>query len=287
MLPSSQIEIRCQDGFLLRGQCWQPDVSPKGIVLLHAATGVPQGLYAGFAAYLQSRGFAAISYDYRGIGLSRPASLRGFQCQMLDWALLDVEAVMAYATDQFPQLPLLAVGHSFGGHAIGLCDSSVQLRAAAFVASHAATLQVIYHRVERWRARFLLRQLGPFCAATLGYLPARALRLGEDLPAGVIRQWGHWAGQPRYFFDDPDLQASRRFARPAMPVLAIGFADDLWATPPGIDLLMSQLVNCQVERRHIEPQPQDGTIGHMGFFRRKHQHTLWPELADWLELQLV
>ena len=75
------------------------------------------------------------------------------------------------------------------------------------------------------------------------------------------------------------------FARPAIPVLAMGFADDLWATPTGIDLLVGQLVNCQMERRQI--QPQQGAIGHMGFFRRKHQHTLWPALADWLEQQLV
>ena len=121
-----------------------------------------------------------------------------------------------------------------------------------------------------------MRQLGPFWAANLVYLPA-----------GMIWKWGQWAGHPRYVFDDPDLQASCRFARPSMPTLAMGFADDLWATPPGIDLLMSQLVNCQVERRHIEPQPQHGSIGHIGFFRRKHQHTLWPELGDWLERQLV
>ena len=75
------------------------------------------------------------------------------------------------------------------------------------------------------------------------------------------------------------------FARPAIPVLAMGFADDLWATPTVIDLLVGQLVNCQTELRQI--QPQQGAIGHMGFFRRKHQHTLWPALADWLEQQLV
>lgn len=283
MADATAIQIRCQDGYLLQGQCWVPQTPAKGLVLIHPATGVPQGLYHGFATYLQSRGFAAISYDYRGIGRSRPASLRGFQCKMQDWAFLDIEAVTHYGAAQFPQLPLLAVGHSFGGHALGLLESSQKLRAAALVASHAAALRVISHSPERWRATFLLRHLGPFCAATLGYLPARALRLGEDLPAGVIRQWGHWASKANYFFDDPTLDAGQRFARLELPVLALGVSDDLWATKPGIDLLVSKLVNCQVERREI--RPKHGAIGHMGFFRRKHSETLWPALADWLSVQ--
>ncbi|WP_157979335.1 hypothetical protein [Rhodoferax ferrireducens] len=36
-----------------------------------------------------------------------------------------------------------------------------------------------------------------------------------------------------------------------MPVLAVDFDDDLWATPDGIDRLVGQLVNCNVEWRQV------------------------------------
>ena len=66
-------------------------------------------------------------------------------------------------------------------------------------------------------------------------------------------------------------------------MLAQGFDDDPWATPAGIDLLVGQLSGCRVERRPISPTQAGAPIGHMGFFRRKHQHSLWPQVANWLQ----
>ena len=31
-----------------------------------------------------------------------------------------------------------------------------------------------------------------------GYLPMRAFRQGEDVPAGVAREWAEWGRHPRY-----------------------------------------------------------------------------------------
>ena len=52
-----------------------PDAPPRALVLIHPATAVPERLYAGFARFLTERGFAALTYNYRGIGASRPARL--------------------------------------------------------------------------------------------------------------------------------------------------------------------------------------------------------------------
>ena len=143
----------------------EANVPQRGVVLIHPATAVPQALYTAFAAYLVSRGFTVLTYDYRGIGGSRQGSLKGFKARMRDWADLDAEAVTLWARQRFCDAPLMAIGH----------------------------------------------------------------------------EWRRWVGMDRYFFDDPSMDATARFARPRMPVLAIGFDDDPWATPSGIDLLTSHL----------------------------------------------
>lgn len=280
---STSVLIPCGDGYCLHATLRGAGAPLSGVVLIHPATAVPESLYAAFADYLVSRGFAVVTYDYRGIGRSRPKSLRGFKASMRDWADLDVEAVTRWARNRFPDQRLLAVGHSFGGHAIGLCESSRHLDAAVFVASHAGCLRFIRGRTERIRVTALLKAIGPLLCKLTGFMPGKALKLGEDLPRGVMHDWSTWTSMERYFFDDPSMDAQTRFARPKMPVLALGFDDDPWATPQGIDLLVGQLTGCNIERRQVAPAQAGSPIGHMGFFRRKHLHKLWPDVATWLQ----
>ena len=56
--------------------------------------------------------------DHRGIGRSRPATLKGVEARFFDWARLDLAAAVDAMTDE--RVPLFYVGHSFGGHALGL-----------------------------------------------------------------------------------------------------------------------------------------------------------------------
>lgn len=284
----SEVSVPCADGFSLGVTVREAAGRALGVVLVHPATAVPERLYTAFAEALAARGFHAVTYDYRGIGRSRPAQLRGFPARMRDWADLDVESVTGWARDRWPDAPLLAVGHSFGGHAIGLCDGSRHLTAAALVASHAGCLRFITPLTERLRATALLKIICPLTAALLGYVPSRRIGVGEDLPKGVAREWGGWTSLPRYFFDDPTLDAANRFARVEAPLLILGFDDDPWATPPGIDLLAAHFSRARIERRQVSAKAAGGgPIGHFGFFRRQHQTTLWPQLFDWLEAKAV
>ncbi|WP_175730104.1 serine aminopeptidase domain-containing protein [Burkholderia ambifaria] len=277
------IEFSAADGYPLRGTLWSPDAPPRALVLIHPATAVPERLYAGFARFLTERGFAALTYNYRGIGASRPARLSALQARMRDWVELDVGAAIAWARETYDGLPLLAVGHSVGGHAIGLSAGTAHLRAAVLVAAHAGSTRLISRAAERLKVRLILRVLGPLASALLGYVPGKRLGLGEDLPAGVFREWSRWTTLPRYFFDDPTLGAAERFSKQQLPILALGFDDDPWANPPAIELLVSYLTRAAVERRQIDPHAAgSGPVGHMGFFRSRPGAVLWPAVADWL-----
>ncbi|HDR8939409.1 alpha/beta hydrolase family protein [Burkholderia vietnamiensis] len=282
-MTSESIAFSAADGYALRGTLWSPDAPPRALVLIHPATAVPERLYAGFARFLTTRGFAALTYNYRGIGSSRPARLTKLQARMRDWIELDVGAAIAWARDTHRAVPLLAVGHSVGGHAVGLSAGTAHLRAAVLVAAHAGSTRLIESAAERLKVRLILHVLGPLASALLGYVPGKRLGLGEDLPAGVFREWSRWTALPHYFFDDPTLGAAERFSKQRLPILAVGFDDDPWANRRAIDLLVSYLTGAAVERRQIDPHAAGtGPVGHMGFFRSRPGAVLWPGVADWL-----
>ncbi|ABO57944.1 alpha/beta hydrolase family protein [Burkholderia vietnamiensis] len=282
-MTSEPIAFSAADGYALRGTLWSPDAPPRALVLIHPATAVPERLYAGFARFLTTRGFAALTYNYRGIGSSRPARLTKLQARMRDWIELDVGAAIAWARDTHRAVPLLAVGHSVGGHAVGLSAGTAHLRAAVLVAAHAGSTRLIESAAERLKVRLILHVLGPLASALLGYVPGKRLGLGEDLPAGVFREWSRWTALPHYFFDDPTLGAAERFSKQRLPILAVGFDDDPWANRRAIDLLVSYLTGAAVERRQIDPHAAGtGPVGHMGFFRSRPGAVLWPGVADWL-----
>lgn len=283
-VSASVLTIPALDGYPLGATLHLPSGAPPvGLVLVSAATGMPARYYAAFASALAERGLAALTYDYRGIGMSRPASLRGFGARMRDWIDLDAEGVISWARTTHPGLPLLAVGHSLGGHAIGLCDGSRHLAGGVLVSSAVAWVGYVQGALERLRGRALLRILGPALILAVGYAPKRWIGMAEDLPGPAFREWAYWIGLRTYFFDDASMEAAVRFARVQAPLLLVGADDDAWTPAPAIDLLGSYFTAASCERWQIDPtDTTTGRVGHAGFFRREHKDTLWPRLADWL-----
>ena len=278
------VTVPVPDAYLLGATLhWPGQEPPAGMVLVHAATATPARYYAPFAAALAEQGLAVLTYDYRGIGASRPNRLRGFGASMRDWINLDAEGVTTWARAAHPGLPLLAVGHSLGGHAIGLGDGSRHLAGAALVSSAAAWIGYVRGAAERARVTALLRVAGPALVSVCGYAPMRRLGMGEDLPGPAFRDWARWIGMRRYFFDDPAMDAAARFSRVRAPVLLVGADDDPWTPAPAVDLLGSFLTGSSCERWQIDPAATStGQVGHAGFFRKEHRDTLWPRVIDWL-----
>src|SRR3984893_12023426 len=105
------LSIAARDGYPLAATVFIPAGEPRGCVLINSATAVPRKIYRGFAAYLAERGLAGLTFDYRGVGGSRPASLQGFPARMRDWAALDVAGAIDHARRTWPALPMAVVGH--------------------------------------------------------------------------------------------------------------------------------------------------------------------------------
>jgi len=281
----NSIIIPVNEGGFLSATLWEKN-DARALVILHPATAVVQAFYKGFAEYLNNMGFSVLTYDYRGTGRSKSGMLRHYSVSMSDWIEQDVGCITAWAKARFPGLSLLAVGHSIGGHAVLLSTATHSLKAAVIVASHAGVTSTIKHTAEKVRVWCLLRILAPALCRIFGYMPARRLGLGEDLPAPVMLQWGRWSAMPGYFYDDPDWDARRRASEIRLPLLVMGFDDDPWANPEAITRLLEPVQHAKIERQEIR-HAEFGLsgVGHMGFFRTRCAEKLWPVVGEWLESQ--
>ena len=280
---AATVRLVAADGYALTAQRFAARGARHARLIVAGATGVPQGFYRRFAEHAAAQGFEVLTLDYRGIGKSRPATLRGFEMNYLDWAQLDLAA----AVDATPQdgLPLFMVGHSYGGHAFGLLPNHARVTRFITVATGAG-----WHgwmpRAEQMRVLFMWRVLGPLLTRWKGYLPWRLLGMGEDLPLDVYRQWRRWCSFPRYFFDDPQMAGHRladRFDAVRTPIVALNASDDLWAPPASRDAFMAAYRHAPVHSLTVQPASLGlPSIGHMGYFRPAAR-LLWDDMLAWLQ----
>ncbi len=164
------IKIPVNEVEFLAATVWERS-DAKAVVILHPATAVVQAFYQGFAEYLFNRGFSVLTYDYRGTGHSKSGMVRSYNVSMSDWIEHDVGCITAWAKARFPELSLLAVGHSVGGHAVLLSTATHALKAAVIVASHAGVTSTIKQTTEKSARLVLVACSGP---GSLSYLRVHA-----------------------------------------------------------------------------------------------------------------
>jgi hypothetical protein len=90
------IMLSASDGYALAATLFLPRGTKHSTVLINSATAVPRKIYRAFATYLAGRGCVVLTYDYRGIGGSRPQRLAGFAATMSDWVVLDVASAVTW-----------------------------------------------------------------------------------------------------------------------------------------------------------------------------------------------
>ena len=169
--PAFAVRLEAADGYPLQATCHAPTVEPAGRLIVAGATGVAQRFYGRFAAFAAAQGVETWTLDYRGIGQSRPPSLRGFRMDYLDWARLDLAALVDHVAAR-GRGPLWMVAHSFGGQAFGLLPGTERVQRLVTFGTGAG-----WHGwmppLERLRVLFLWNVAGPALVRARGYLAWR------------------------------------------------------------------------------------------------------------------
>jgi predicted alpha/beta hydrolase len=282
MADRDDIVIATSDAKTLCGALFSPE-DLQAVVLICAATGIRQQFYWSFAEWLTTQGVAALTFDYRGIGASLGVeSVRDNKARKQDWGMYDMPAALDYLTERFPQTPVHLVGHSAGGQLVGLMPNYAHLRSIVTVSSSSGYYRNIALK-QRLFATVFLKAYIPLLAKTLGYVPARWIGWGEDLPARVALQWAAWCTNPGYVENSFGSEIKEHYYNELdVPTLWLTATDDPIVTPKNVDDMLRLLKSTPVTRRAIDPAEFDlQKIGHADFFRQRNE-VLWPLITDWL-----
>ncbi len=259
----------------------------EAAVVVASATGVPRRIYEGVARCLAEAGMAVLTFDYRGIGGSRQGhSIRADDARMQDWGRLDLEGALRWMRQAYPGAPLLVLGHSAGGQLIGLAPSARHVAGAAIVGSQ---LGWAGHWPWPWRGLMWAawHALIPGLTGVAGYLPMRAFGQGEDLPAGVAREWAAWGRRRNYLFDALEPEVRETYAALRFPVRALHITDDLYAPRRGVEALAA-CYGGPTEVRSISPAEAGADrIGHFGWVRPRFQESIWTPIRDWFRSRIA
>lgn len=280
------IAIACRDGYELAGHIWRPAASGdrSGSVILNPATGVLARYYHHYARFLTERGFTVITYDYRGIGASRPSSLRSSGIRWRDWGEFDFEAVVSFARRRSRHDMLAVVGHSIGGFLPGYSEAAGRVDRFLTVGAQYAYWPD-YARAKRGRMLCKWHFAMPLMTGLLGYFPGRKLGWLEDLPAGVVWEWAGRRSRFELSYPRQDREAMlRRFASVKAPILAVSMTDDEFATPAAVRRALDYYAGSA--RQHVILKPSDlgfETVGHFGLFHSRHRDGFWRDACRWLE----
>ena len=251
----------------------------RASIVINCAMSVKQAFYFPFAQFLAAHGYSVTTWDYRGVGESILERMAARQVTLDQWAREDLTLVIAVAAESHPELPIVVIGHSFGGQIIALARNRDRICGALLIACPSGY-------VGHWRGRakgvfmWCLAYLAlPLLTRLCGRFPAARLGLGANLPRRVALQWGSWLRHPRYIAGCADRSA--RMASFDAPVHAIALSDDEFAPPGAVEAMLALYSGSAVSSEVLVPAEHGlQRIGHMGFFRTRSANRLWTIAAD-------
>ncbi|MDH6230436.1 putative alpha/beta hydrolase [Mesorhizobium soli] len=281
---SVAVEIVCRDGVKLGGHLWPAlGRTHYGSVVINPATGVLASYYHRYARFLSERGLTCLTYDYRGIGLSRPEKLRGCGYRWRDWGEYDFDAALQFMHGQAPEGPLMVVGHSIGGFLPGLAENGPLIDRMLTVGAQYAYWRD-YSPASRLRLFLKWHLAMPAMTAIFGYFPGRLVGWLEDLPAGVANEWSF--RRARMELSHPaETRAAvlRRFAAVTAPILAISVTDDDLGTAPAVQRALGYYRRAKPTAVLLSPGDLGfDRIGHFNLFHARHAAGFWLDTLLWL-----
>ncbi len=270
------VQFAAADGYAIHGTHFEPPAGapPAGAVVLNSGAGIAARNYRNFAKYLAANGIAVLAYDYRGIGLSSPPTLRGFSATVEDWSEYDCAAAIDWIAQRHQGVPLNGVGHSVGSLLFAGAPNCTRLDRLVMIAAHTGYYGD-YRRGYRLPMAALWHGFMPVLTSMVGYFPGRRLGLGENLPKGVAMQWAR-RRKPVFQLpasvppDDRMRRLVARFRVATLQTLILTVTDDGFATVAAANRVRELLPNLRVEHRLVAPaQAGLARLGHFGFFRRE------------------
>lgn len=275
-----ELFLKNPDGFNLSVKIFEPENAIGKLLIINSATGVKQQVYFSFAKYMSQNGFTVITYDYSGIGESKPKKMKNFESSMRIWGTRDFKTLTEFIKKEYPQEEKFCLGHSVGALILGMNADSAIFRKFVFVATQDAYLGNLKFNIAV-TALFGFGIALPITTTLLGYFPAHWFGLGETLPKGVAYDWRTLILHPKStsrLYEKNEVDFSKNLTQ---KTLIIHAEDDPWVTQKGMENLLKNVYpNLLKNFREIEiSESEKKEIGHINFFRSFNKK-LWKIVLD-------
>ena len=268
------IDVVTVDNYTLSVHLFEPQDPNHKLLLINSATGVKQQIYFSFAQFFSEQGFTVITYDYRGIGLSKPEKMKGFNASMRTWGTIDYKAITSYINTNFPNQEKFCLGHSLGALILGMNEDSKMFEEFIFVGTQNAFVGnlKLKTKIEAYLG-FGIAQ--PLSTKILGYFPGNWFGLGESLPSGTAFDWRTLILNKKS--TNKLLEKVKNYSKDlTQKVFVIRAEDDVWLTEKGVKSLLDDTYpNMKPTYRLIKTsESEKNEIGHINFFR-SYNKKLW------------
>lgn len=278
-----ELFLKNPDDFNLSVKIFEPENAIGKLLLINSATGVKQQVYFSFAKYMSQNGFTVITYDYSGIGESKPKNMKNFKSSMRVWGTRDFKTITEFIKKKYPQEEKFCLGHSVGALILGMNADSAIFRKFVFVATQDAYMGNLKFNIAV-TALFGFGIALPITTTLFGYFPAHWFGLGETLPKGVAYDWRTLILHPKStsrLYEKNEVDFSKNLTQ---NTLILHAEDDPWVTEKGMkNLLKNVYPNLQKNFREIKiSESEKKEIGHINFFRSFNKK-LWKIVLNYLQ----
>ena len=279
-----KLNIAALDGYKLGSLVLTPEIKSRGVIQFHNGASAVKEFYLNFCSHLCDAGYTVIMFDYRGIGESRPDSLKNFKGSIGDWGMLDMPGILKWVNINYPNEKKFIVAHSMGGQIIGLMNNINLVDAIVSIGSSYGNWKN-YSGKNKYISAITLFGYFPIALKLFGYLPLKKLGKGEDLPLDAGKELMSWCKGnnihskimnqnkiPNYYHD---IKKS---------IKAYFLEDDNIATAKTIPMYKADFSNALLYIEIIKPSEVGvDKIGHYGFFSEKVKNKLWNKPLEWIE----
>lgn len=281
MLMNADVLITTEDGHNLYATV-HASRDARTWLLINSAMGVRRRFYRHLAAHLVQHGIGVITYDYRGMGDSVVSRQQLSRIRLEDWGRRDFPAVLGWLRSTQAPARVVVLGHSVGGQLLGMAPEIREVDALVGVATQSGHWRH-WDGVGRARVFAFWYAVVPLLSAVRRRFPASWLGLGQDIPAGVARQWAAWGRDPAYLRSrtiGPELQYYDQVRCPVRTYLAEG--DEL-APERAVQAWHDWFSSAERELVRLGRRNAAGReIGHFGFFDPAAGAGEWPGLTDFI-----
>ena len=250
------------------------------IILINSATGVKQQIYFKIAAFFAEKGFTVLTYDYSGIGLSKPKNLRQSESSMRTWGTEDYKTLTNFIRKNYRDYDKYLIGHSVGALILGMNEDSKLFKSFVFISTQKAFVGHLNFNIK------LLGYLGfgivqPLMTKLFGYFPAHRFDLGESLPKNAANDWRTLILNKKStnaLLEKIDHNYSKELTQ---EVLVLRAEDDSWLTETGVENLLKETFPnlkpiYKILKISASPKRE---IGHINFFRSFNK-PLWKMVLE-------